>query len=77
MIQATKISWKSDAVNLVKKMPRVFEDGEPVDAGSFFAFFEDKEDPLEVRKCNKYIGNKSCLVHGFYAIPFRLRRGIK
>lgn len=44
----TKINWKSDAVNLTKQHPRVLEDGDISEPGSFFNFFEGKDDPFDV-----------------------------
>ncbi|KAI5124389.1 hypothetical protein M0805_008274 [Coniferiporia weirii] len=46
--QATKISWKSDAVNLTKLYPRVLEDDDVSDPGSFFNFFEKEADPFDI-----------------------------
>lgn len=46
--QATKISWKSDAVNLSKLHPDTVEDDEIVEPGSFFNYFEREGDFYEV-----------------------------
>ncbi|WVQ83600.1 hypothetical protein IAT38_005741 [Cryptococcus sp. DSM 104549] len=55
---ATKIDWKSDAVNLTAKMPRIsqtqggdaddLEDGFEGDAGSFFHYFEEEADLFQI-----------------------------
>ena len=47
-MQAIKIDWKSDSVNLTKKFKRVFDNGEVEEMGSFFNFFEQAEDPTDV-----------------------------
>ncbi|THH05137.1 hypothetical protein EW145_g5013 [Phellinidium pouzarii] len=46
--QATKISWKSDAVNLTKLYPRVIDDEDVSDMGSFFNFFEHDADTYDI-----------------------------
>ncbi|KAH8120660.1 hypothetical protein DFH11DRAFT_82001 [Phellopilus nigrolimitatus] len=46
--QATKISWKSDTVNLTKLHPRVTDDDDVSDPGSFFNFFEKESDPFDI-----------------------------
>lgn len=51
--QSQPIQWKSDAVNLSKLHPRILSDDEEedvADIGSFFNFFTEKKDPLEVRR---------------------------
>ena len=35
-------------MNLTKQHPRVEDDGDVTDSGSFFNFFESKEDPFDV-----------------------------
>ena len=35
-------------MNLSKKYPRVYEEGEVAELGSFFNFFEHTEDPTDV-----------------------------
>lgn len=50
--QSQPIQWKSDAVNLSKLHPRILSDDDEedvADIGSFFNFFTEKKDPLEVR----------------------------
>jgi len=46
--QAIKINWKSDSVNLAKQHPRVIEDDDVSEPGSFFNFFEEKDDPFDI-----------------------------
>jgi template-activating factor I len=52
--QSIKISWKSSAKNLTTLYPRVKDDEDdeedalPADPGSFFNFFEEKEDIFEI-----------------------------
>jgi len=45
--QAIKISWKSDTKNLTKLYPRIMDDEDVSEPGSFFNFFEHDDDPLE------------------------------
>jgi template-activating factor I len=50
--QMTKINWKDESKNLTKLYPRQIDNDDPediADPGSFFNFFELKEDPAGVR----------------------------
>ena len=57
--RATPITWKSDATNLIKLQPReipTLDEDTPIedmqmegDMGSFFHFFTEAEDPMDVR----------------------------
>ncbi|EJD04399.1 uncharacterized protein FOMMEDRAFT_167593 [Fomitiporia mediterranea MF3/22] len=46
--QKFEIQWKSDAVKLTKLNPRVMDDGEVVEAGSFFNLFEEEKDEFDI-----------------------------
>lgn len=46
--QATKINWKDESKNLVKLHPRVMDDDDVSEPGSFFNFFEIAKDDFEL-----------------------------
>jgi template-activating factor I len=59
--KASPITWKSDSVNLIKLQPReipTLDDDADIedmemegDMGSFFHFFTEAEDPMDVSPC--------------------------
>ena len=47
-------------------MPRVIEDEEAIEPGSFFAFFTEKEDALQVRKSTICFFFFLCSISSYY-----------